>query len=241
MPPYQNGPNDQNGQTPNTPPAAPYHPPGQTPPAPQPYPQAPAAPQEDPNRYDFFLNPNKQSRGNIFGGGSSKKLMLISAGIVAVLVLVVVVTMAASSNSKSNALPLLSVAQAQEEVIRVAADGTKNAQATSLKNFSVTAQATVTSAQLQVLDLMGKQGTKLKSTDKQLKLTASAQTDKALDAATAASTYDSTYKTIIQSDLDTYENKLDAAIAVQTSKSARSLLQSQHDAAVLLEKQLNQP
>lgn len=255
MPPYpNNGPNNPNQPVdPNANPGNQF--PAPMPPAqPQPYnpgmpqlngqlPQAPGTQSygepvsDDPARYDFFLNPSKPQSSTPFNG-SSKKLMFIAGGIVLVLVLVVTVVMSSSSGGP-NTDPLLAVAQAQQEVVRVATDGVKNNQSTALKNFSVTAQSTVSSAQQQTLSLMATQGTKVKVNDKLLKLTASAQTDKALAAAIAASSYDITYKTIMQSDLDTYENKLDNASTLQTSASAKKLLQQQHDGAALLEKQLN--
>jgi hypothetical protein len=99
-----------------------------------PAPQNSGDPEHDP--YAFFMEPQKPSKGSLFGGGSNK-LFIIAGAVVALLVIVVVIVMASSAN-KGKTDELLAVVQAQQEVIRVATDGTKNAHSTTLKNFANT-------------------------------------------------------------------------------------------------------
>lgn len=163
--------------------------------------------------------------------------MFAGVAVISILVVLVVVAVLGSGN-KPNTDPLVSVAQIQTEIIRVAQDGIKNNQSTDLQNFSVTTAETITSAEQQLADKITASGLKLSA--KQLGLAHSTETDKALAAALAASTYDTTYKTVMQTDLDTYINRLEAAEAATPSRSTKALLKSQNDGAQLLEKQLNQ-
>lgn len=248
MPPYQNG---QNNQAPQGIP--PQQPQAYGPPAPQPYspqagpaapsPQAPygsqpaaAAGNDGPNdRYDFFLNPEKPKRSVGLGAGLFANKLLLAVAAVGSIIVVLIAVAVISSGSKPNTDPLIAVAQTQQELIRVAQDGIKNAQDQNLVNFSVNTVESVSSAQVQLLPKIG-----IKPTDKILALGQSAQTTRALAAAQAASTYDTTYKTIMQTELETYKGTLTSASAVATSKSMKAFLAQQSAAALLLDTELNQ-
>lgn len=201
-------------------------------------PGTPDTPGQDPNGtpYDFFMNPQPQknniSLGNLFG---NKKVIIFAAVVVVLLLLIVVLS---AGGGKQAPTPLLSVAQAQQEIIRVSADGAKNAQSTDLKNFAVTTGLSLSSDQRILLSYMGAHGAKPKTKD--LSLTQNPQTDQALAAAAAANTYDTTFSATMQHELDDYQNKLETASSTATLKSEQALLKRESDNAALLRKQLGQ-
>ncbi len=164
-----------------------------------------------------------------------QKALIILGVLVAVLILLAVI-IAMASGSKNDTLPLVSVAQTQQEIIRVSSDGAKNIRSGSLQNFAVTAQVSLRSSQQEVLSYLKKQGTKVKG--KQLDLAKKPATDKALSAALAANTYDATFASVIKTELDSYDQKLAEATAAATTKKEQDLLQKQSVGAQLLRRQL---
>lgn len=214
----------------------------QFPPQPgQPQQQWPAAPQQPdqqtPGKYDFFMAPQKPQKSGLLGGGglSGAKLYLVAAGIVGVLAVIGIIVAAAIGGQKQPS-PLLGIVQTQQELIRVAALGSKSTKSTNLQNFAVTARVSLASEQQAALAQLKKQGISPKT--KTLEATKNAKTDQALSAALAANTYDTTFASTMETELDDYQAKLENATALATTTAERALIQKQLGSAELLEKQL---
>lgn len=191
--------------------------------------------QPDQSPYDFFMETqNQQKKKGPFGGGSKLWLFIIG-GIILLLVIIGVVVAAIMSGNKDIG-PELAVAQSQQEIIRVATDGAKNAKSGNLQNFAQTALLTVTSAQLEYQALLSRYGVKLDP--KQLALGQNAQSDKALAAALNVNTYDTTFSSIMKSELDKYELKLNEVASKITDKKDQETIQKQNAGAQLLRAQL---
>lgn len=195
----------------------------------------PGEPGHDP--YAFFMNPQKPSRRGLFnlGGGMSNKWLLIG-GIVVALILLFVGISLASSAGKAKTEELVTVVQTQQELIRVATDGTKNASSTNLKNFANTTVISLSSDQYRLLAAMQKQGRKV--SPKELGLAKNSQTDQALSVAQAANTYDTTFASTMDTALSDYENKLDTATKAATTTAGINLLKQEMNNAQQLDKQL---
>jgi hypothetical protein len=202
--------------------------------------QFPAPPPSEPERdpYAFFMDPQQQKKSlfSMGGGSSNKKLFIIAGAVVGGLMLIIVVASTLGGGGKKNAVGLLALAQSQQEVIRVATDGTHNAQSTDLKNFATTTAVSLSSDQRLLLAEAANSGSKFK--EKELELGKSAQTDTALSTAQAANTYDTTFASTMDSELADYQNKLEAAAQITTSESGSALLKKETDNAVALRKQL---
>lgn len=198
--------------------------------------QFPAPPPQQPehNPYGFFMEPPKPQR-QLFGGSPLKKYGLLAAILAVVLILIVIIISLATGGNDNNAT-LLGIAQKQQELIRVAADGAKNSKNTSITNFAATTQVSLSSAQQDIIGYMAKRGAKVN--DKTLALGRDAQTDKALGAALAANTYDTTFTSVMQSDLTTYKTALDNARTTAATKTEQDLLKQQVTNAELLGKML---
>jgi hypothetical protein len=195
----------------------------------------PGDPGHDP--YAFFMSPQKPQRPSLLNlGGGKSKVWLIVGGIVFALILIIIGVSVASSAGKSKTLELLSVVQTQQEIIRVATDGTKNARSTDLQNLANTTVVSLSSDQHQLLAVMQKQGTKV--SPKELDLGKNSQTDQALSVAQAANTYDTTFASTMDSELSDYENKLDSAAKTATTTAGINLLKKEMDNAAQLHKEL---
>jgi hypothetical protein len=182
------------------------------------------------------MDPQHNQKRGLLGGGSSTTKLLLIAGAALVLIIIVVIVISQLSGNKGNPTGLVALAQTQQEVIRVATDGGKNAKSTGLQNFAVTTAVSVSSDQHQLLAELQKQGTKLKTKD--LELGKNAQTDRALAAAQAANTYDTTFTTTMENELDDYQAKLEDAAKIASTPAGISLLKKQTEDATQLRKQL---
>jgi hypothetical protein len=198
-----------------------------------PAPQPPSDNGQSP--YDFFLDSDSAPRNNM---SASKKLLLIVGGTVGLLAALAVV-LATFTGGGKEAPQLVLVIQSQAEIVRVAQDGKKNVQAENLKNYSLTAATSLTSAQTELTEYASKMGTKINK--KQLGGGKKSSTDKALASAITSSTYDSTYTSVMQNELLTYEKKLSNASKVALSDTERAMLQRFIVGAQLLQLQLTTP
>lgn len=192
---------------------------------------APAPEQPEQSPYDFFMeNQHPQKKGP-----GAKMLFVVVGALVGLLVIVGVIAAALMGGSEEIG-PELSVAQSQQEIIRIATDGTKNAKSSNLQNFAYTTSLTVTSAQQEYLEILGRYGVKVDA--KELALGQNAQSDKALAAALNVNTYDTTFSSIMKSELDKYEIKLNEVAAKVTNKKDQAIIQKQNAGAQLLRAQL---
>jgi hypothetical protein len=201
-------------------------------PAPVQPPSQPQQPQDpDQTPYDFFMDQQQSRRRNPFSNGFSPKLLIFGA--IGFFVVLMVVALALAATSKQKAPPaLLSVAQHQQEIIRLSTEGIKVSKSDTVLNLATTLQLTVTSDQDQVLTQLAHQGVKAK--EKTLAADHSAQTDQALSAALASNTYDTTYLSIVKTELDKYQDSLDNAATAAKTQSELKLVQKEAANAKLL-------
>ena len=197
------------------------------------------APQNHTPDYDFIVNPAavpKKSLIPIPTGGSMLQRAAVVGGGLVILLIIIIIFASLLSGGSNNTAPLVSIAQQQNELIRVATVGTLQTSDQAAKNFAVASELSLTTDQQQLLTYLKGQGHKVSS--KQLIATKSTKTDGELSAAEAASTFDSTFEQIMQTGLTTYTQSLKTTFASTTGPNARKLLNSDYSAAVLLLQQL---
>lgn len=223
MPTYQMPANMQprNGQQTNVPPP----------------PDAPTTP------YDFFLQPKPAQAVNPLpatgkrignapvnpGNGNKAKFLLLAGGGLA---LVLIIGIGTAFLPKDQTGPqLFNIAQIQQEVVRVCSQGTK-AKFQSTRNFAVTCSAGVAANQTELLAYMQKQN--LSFDGKLIGLKASGQVDSRLKSAASSSTYDATFREIMQGQLKSYEASLESQLTTTTGANARDVLSKSQRSAELL-------
>jgi hypothetical protein len=190
----------------------------------------------DPSRYEFFMNPTGPQRKPLFSGGSSFgfRIGLVVGGAVLLMVIMGVVVSLIPSNLNGNELTAL--AQSQNGLFAICNDALSNSKAQDTKNFASNCSISLTTEQTDLLAYTGKHG--LKVGKKQLDLGVNAKTMEALKASIAASTYDETFSTAVQSQLTLYMAKIKATFRTAKSTEQKKLLSTEYTTAQLLQIQL---
>ena len=199
-------------------------------------PNQPAQP-EEPQRYDFFLNPPpapKKSKLPSVPGVKDpflkKVIMLIGGGIL--LIIVVIVLSSVLLGNKDNVTSLIKLAQEQNELIRVAGEATSGAVQQTTKSLAVSTQLSLTTSQQQLVNYLKTRGHKVST--KQLALTQSKATDTQLTNATAASNFDPVFTQILQQQLQTYTQDIKHDFNGTSNTTLRQLLNTEYMGGTVL-------
>jgi predicted outer membrane protein len=185
------------------------------------------------SNYDFFMNPPKPPKRPMFSMGgtlASRAVIIIGAGVL--LMVVIGVVSSVFFGGPSNTDQLLKVAQEQNEIARIATLAQYQGKSTDTKNFAITTQLSMQSAQTQLLKVLAQRGVKFNA--KQLQLTKNPQTDSSLQTAAAASVFDQTFSSVMQSQIQDYSNLVKDTFETSKSKSIRGQLVVDYNSAQLL-------
>lgn len=208
----------------------------------QPYYQPPTLPPTQPStpgngQYDFILGDDKPPSQNPFstGGMPNKKVILTAVGgLVFVIILLAIIFNLAFGGKGGNTAPLVSLAQTQTEIARVAGAAVDGdyLRVPANKDLAQTLRLSLTTDQQDMTSYLAKHGKKLG--DKQLALKQNARTDQTLSAAQVSGTYDSTFQSVIQDQLKAYAASLNQAYGTATNPTEQQLIKTQYEHAQLL-------
>lgn len=196
----------------------------------------------DQNPYDFIMNPAAPApkRPLKIPATNGKNGFLIKIGIIvgAIVILFIGIMIASSllSTDTSGTATMTSIAQTQNEVIRVAAQGGSAGRDQKVKNFAVSTNLSVSTQQLRTLNYLATKGTKLKA--KELSLKESKTTTNQLAQAKATSTFDAAFLQIMQTSLDSYSSDLQKAYQEAPNSTIKKLLKADYEQTQLLRSQL---
>lgn len=203
-------------------------------------PQEPTQPPA-PGNYDFFLNPAQAPKPkklpNVPGVRSpflKRIILIVGGGIFLIIVIAILASVIFGSKSDTG---LLTAAQAQTELIRVATEGTQQATVQTAKNLAVTTQLALDTDQGQLLAYAAKHGTKIST--RQLGLTKNAATDQQLSNAQAASNFDAVFAGVMQTGLQAYLTSIQQTFKATANKSEQQVLNTDYVHAKLLLTQAN--
>lgn len=189
------------------------------------------------NPYEFIVNPNTaKSNGlnfSLAGGNFLAKIGLLLGGVV--LIIIVAALAISAFTPKGSAAGMTSIAERQQEIIRISTAAERQTQSQDAQNFVTNVSASITSSQSQILSYMKSHGTKVGS--KTLALDQNAQTDTALSAAQSANNYDDAVAQDLVSQLQAYQVLLKTTFTQTNSTSAKQILQQNYNGAALLIKQ----
>ena len=181
------------------------------------------------------------SGGTQSRGPNQKTIILFVVGAAALVVILALIIFSLAFGGKGGSTaPLVSLAQQQTEMARIAklANDSNQLSSQDARNFSRTTQLTLTSDKAELVSFLARNGKKLNT--KQLGAKQSAATDSALSAAGASGTYDSTLTGILQTQLKTYQSNLTQAYNGASSASEKALLKTEFTNATLLLEQSSQ-
>lgn len=203
-----------------------------TPPAPPPYnPQ-----QIEKNPYDFLMDKPEPKKGLLptFSGGNFKKrILIIAVGGLITLMLVVIIYGLAFGGAPSNKEELISIAQQQNEIIRVASIGDQKAREAQAKSLGLTTKLTLITDQQPLLSTLKSQ--KVRISSRQLSASKNPKTDDALTQADQANQFDDVYIHTLQDELTNYQKALKKAYDnPATGQKLRSTLATQYKNASLI-------
>lgn len=226
----------QYGQPAYTPPSLPpMGPQGQF--ASTPPPAAPTSPAPNPsnaaphNPYEFILNPEKKHHAAPASDSVMKRVLII-VGFLVVLAIIAAVAVKLLAPKDTSTQQIATIAQDQQEIVRVATYVASHAKSTELVNFAVNTELSVGTNQKAAIDYATTRGVKLD--DKTLALKTDATTDKTFSSALSSNTFDATAAQTLNTQLSTYQLNLKKAYAASSGKKARAILQASYDASVLL-------
>ena len=200
------------------------------------------APPPQPHEYEFIVNPGQPKRRSLnllpSGAPPALRIVMIVGGLFALLIVFLIAKAIFSGGGNTEALT--SVAQQQQQIIHLTTDAaSQNNLSSSNLNFSVTAKATLSSAQQQLVTYLQNNGHKVKA--KTLGLKISANLDEQLQTAATSSTYNDTYRQTMQTELSDYQQALREAYKQTSGPKGRKLLNDQFKGSELLLQQLNEP
>lgn len=191
------------------------------------------------NPYDFIVNPNAQTRPGLnfalLNGSLLTRVALLGGALV--VIMIVAAVLISSFSPKGPTTGMISIAERQQEMIRVSSNALQNQQIVSADamNFVANVEASVTSSQMQVTGYLSAHGKKLNN--KALSLDQSSATDAQLANAATANNFDSAITQNMIDQLQTYESLLQTTFNQTSSIEAKAVLQSSYNSANLLLKQ----
>jgi hypothetical protein len=188
------------------------------------------------NPYDFIMNPNAVPNKSVGPLGGSTFLMRIALLIGGLVVLFIIAGVLITKLSPKGSTPgMISIAERQQEIIRVSTAAAQQATSTDAKNFVANVELSVTSSQQQILSYLSLNGTKVNG--KTLALDQSSATDTQLANAATANNYDSAVTQNLIAQLEEYESLLQNTYKQSTGQHAKTLLQNNFTGAELLLRQ----
>lgn len=193
----------------------------------------PAAPPPG-NDYNFIMNPEKaKKQGGLSGVGGDPfiaKIVLIVGGALA-LIIVLTLSVNLFFGGTSNLDMVVSLTQREQEIIRLSAES-ENATGQEIKNAAINTQLSIKSQQQSWVAFLGKRGRAVPPEEMNLKKDTSS--DNKLKLAEETSTFDTTYTTIMRSQLEDYAGLLKSTFDGATNKEERELLSTHYNEVLLL-------
>jgi hypothetical protein len=197
---------------------------------------------QDPNRYDFFLNPPPKPKPSLVPSIPGVKdpflkkiLVLVGGG--TLLIIIVVVLASVIFGGSSNSAELIKLAQQQNEMVRVSTEATPLATQQPAKSLAISVELSLTTSQQQLLTYLKQHHQKISSNE--LLLSKSAATDLQLTNAKAASNYDNVFAQIIQTQLQAYTSAIKQDFAGTSNAALQQLFRTEYQGGTLLLTQAN--
>lgn len=196
---------------------------------------------QDNNPYDFIMNPSApppKKRLPIPGSNSNPFLIKIGLIVGGVILLMIAATVVLNllTSGKTSTEEFRSLAQTQQEVIRVAEIGDDDARSQSVKNAAKSIKLSVTTQQLKTLGYLSKNDITMKAKELELKL--NSENDTKLDEANQTSTFDSVFLQVMRGILESYGNDLKQLYDTTSNAEAKKIIKEDFEQTQLLSQQL---
>jgi len=190
------------------------------------------------SQYDFIMNPGKPPKKPLvptLGDGAPmtrRILFVVGGGLVLIAVLWVVSTILFGGDNNAG---ITKIVQQEEEIARVATEGTEASRA-DIRGAATNTQLSLNSQQQEWLLFLAEGGTEVG--EEQQKLLQNAGTDQQLETARANNTFDKTFLDVMRSYLTDYASTLQTTFNATSNVTEQALLKSHFDQTQLLLEQL---
>jgi hypothetical protein len=196
---------------------------------------------QDNNPYDFIMNPSAPPpKKGLPIPGSNSNPFLVKIGLIVggVIILMIAVTVALNlfTGGKTSTEEFQSLAQTQQEVIRVAEIGDNDARSQSVKNAAKNIKLSVTTQQLKTLGYLSKNDITMKT--KELELKTNSENDTKLDEANQTSTFDGVFLQVMRGILESYGSDLRKLYDTTSNADAKKIIKEDFEQTQLLSQQL---
>lgn len=191
-------------------------------------------PQSD--QFSFITNPTPKKPALLGGDPFIKRIAIIIGGAIGFM-LVVWLVFSLLPGGKTTKIDLLSLAETQQELVRVATLGNASAVQQDTKNMASNVLYTLQTQETATLGRLSKQGQKV--SDKQLSLKQDATADQKLSVAKETSTFDTTFSALIQQDLQSYAATVKSLSTTATKQQDVDLYSNYYQQTQLLISQIN--
>jgi hypothetical protein len=193
-------------------------------------------PPADNNPYQFIMEPPKKQKpvGGLTNNPFIMKLIMLVGGAV-VLLIVGAIVLNVFFAPKTNVEDIVGITQSEQEIIRIATQGSSAAE-TSTRNAAISTQLAVTTQQQVWLNYLAQH--KRKVPLKELGLKKNTTTDSQLAQARATSTFDGTFRTIMRSQLEAYSILLKDTADNAPEGQQKTTLTTQYNHVQLLLQQI---
>lgn len=163
-----------------------------------------------------------------------KRILIASAGGVGLIIVIVMLASLIFSGGPDIAQRLISIAQRQEEIIRISEIGIDNARDTDVKQFAATTRSAMRSSQNDITGLIEtRAGSRISQS--RLRATEDTQTTQDLETARQANRFDIAFAETILDELTDYQTLLGAVAQETNSANEREVMQAlDREVAVLI-------
>lgn len=189
------------------------------------------------NPYDFILNPQQQKPKKFSAGKDNflVKIAMIIGGTIIFFIITAFIISALAPKKIGNQ-EFISLAQSQQELIRISNQASAQAKQQTTKNLATTIQYTMITQQKLLVTMLAERGVKVSG--KQLTLKQNATTDQKFTSAKSTSTYDQTFIQVAQEELTAYADELKRLEGISVSNSERERLRDYNQQTQLLISQI---
>ena len=192
-----------------------------------------------PNPYAFITDPAKQPKKGLLPSGNSQKsrLLLVLGLVFGIIILGVVVMAVINSIGSSQKQQWLTVAQEQQDLIRISEIGSQKAQNRETKNLAITTKLSLTSSQSTINSLAKKNGVQVDT--KNLNLGKDTKVDATLKTAEQTNQFDKVFAEVLKTKLSAYQKDMQKLYESTTSAKTKASLAGAYTNAGILAAEAN--
>lgn len=184
-----------------------------------------------------FLNnsaPVGQKPSPLSPNTTKGRVILVSVIFGVILIGFIIFMSVLNSSKNANAAQYLEISQKQAEIIRLSTIAQAKADSLETKSYAATIKLAMTSSQTDINKLVTSHGVNKTQLNKKLTLSKNSQSDAILDEADKNNRFDSTFKELINSQLNNFQKQINEVVSSSTKKE-QQVLKNAFDQAGLIQ------